>query len=160
MLAMLPILFFSDCYSTEDKFVHEITFEENAYVRGTTSDAGYVNLLENQDYVANKGSIKEITGVKIQYRVTRNGTPTDITVNFYFGENKADVFLGSAFLAQGETHSEFQNLSMENSYYQMIDLIMRKDAFWYSIQGNTKSADVDIEPVRITIYGTFKTFLR
>ena len=47
------------------------------------------------------------------------------------------------------------NLILDNSYYQLIDLILRNDAFWYSIQGNTDQADVDFEPVRVTIYGTF-----
>ena len=44
---------------------------------------------------------------------------------------------------------------MESSYYKMVDLIMKKDAFWYSIRGNTAAADVDFEPVRIIIIGTF-----
>ena len=35
------------------------------------------------------------------------------------------------------------------TYSQLIDLIMRNNAFWYSIQGSTSSVDVDIEPVKI-----------
>jgi hypothetical protein len=46
-------------------------------------------------------------------------------------------------------------LTLDSSYYQLIDRIMQKDAFWYSIQGNTDQADVDFEPVRVTINGTF-----
>ena len=158
MLTVLPIFIFSGCKSEEITIEHEITFEDNAYVRGTTSGAGYINLMEHQEWVANKSSIKEITGIKIQYRVTRNRTPSDVTVVFYFGESRADVFLGNAYLAQGETHSELKNLPVGNSYSQLIDLIMRNNAFWYSIQGNTSSANVDIEPVKITIYGTFEVY--
>ena len=47
---------------------------------------------------------------------------------------------------------------MESTYHQLIDLIMTKDAFWYAIQGSTENADVDIEPIRITVYGTFETY--
>lgn len=155
LAALLPILMLTGCDLIKSLTKHEIIVEDNAYLRGTTTGEGYVNLMENSDWVAYKSTIKEITIIQIQYRVTRNGTPTDISVDFYFGENKADVFLGNAFLGQGETHSELQNLPMESSYYQLIDLIMRRDAFWYSIQGNTSSADVDFEPVRITISGTF-----
>lgn len=156
VLTVLTIFFFSGCKTEEITIEHEIIFEDNAYVRGTTSGAGYINLMEHQEWVANRSSIREITGVRIQYRVTRNRTPSDVTVVFYFGESRADVYLGNAILAQGETHAELQDLSLESSSTQLIDLIMRNNAFWYSIQGNTTSADVDIEPVKITIYGTFE----
>jgi hypothetical protein len=155
VIALLPVLFFGGCDIIVSMTAHEIIAEDSAYLRGTTSGAGYINLMENRDWVAYKSSIKEITSIKIEYRVTRNGTTSDISVDFYFGENKADVYLGNAFLAQGETHTELQNLPMEKSYYQLIDLILRNDAFWYSIQGNISSAEVDFEPVRITISGTF-----
>lgn len=133
-----------------------MTFEDNAYIRGTTSGAGYVNLMDHPQWVANRSSIKEVTGVKIQYRVTQNRTPSDVSVVFYFGNNQADVFLTDAFLFQGEIHSDLQNLPVGNSYPQLVDLILRENAFWYRVQGNIPSADVDIEPVRFTIYGTFE----
>jgi hypothetical protein len=152
---VLPIFLFTGCDLIEKMTVHEIIVEDNAYLRGRTSGEGYVNLMDDQFWKTYKSVIKEITEIKIQYRVTRNDTPTDISVDFYFGENQADVFLGNAFLAKGETHSELMTLEPESSYYQLIDLILRKDAFHYAIQGNTNAAFVDFEPVRITISGTF-----
>ena len=154
--AEIFIFYFSGCKSEEITIVHEVTYEDNAYIRGTTSGAGYVNLMEQPQWVANRSSIKEVTNIKVQYRVTRNRTPTDVTLVVYFGKSQADIYLGNVFLAQGETHSELKDLAVGNSYPQLIDLILRDNAFWYSVQGNTSSANVDLEPVRITIYGTFE----
>ena len=156
VITVILLFLFADCDLIEKLTVHEIIVESNAYLRGKTSGAGYVNLMNNQDWAAYKSVIKEITKITIQYRVTRNNTPADLSVDFYFGEDSADIFPGNAFLAQGETHSELQTLQMESTYYQLVDLIMRKDALLYSIQGNANDADVDFEPVRITIYGTFE----
>jgi len=103
----------------------------------------------------NKDRIDEITSVVIEYRITRNGSPTDLTASFYFGEYVPNVYLGSAQIAQGMTTPGLVTLTLEDSQYQLIDLIMAKDAFWYSIQGNSETADVDFEPVRVTVYGTF-----
>ncbi len=137
---------------------HEIIIEEDAYLRGTTSASGFVNLLDYEVWNENKERIKEITELKVEYRVTRNGSPTDIAVNFYFGENEPNIFLGSAELPQGQTNPDLVNLPLQESYHQLIELIMLKDAFWYSVQGNSENADVDFEPVRITVQGTFDIF--
>jgi hypothetical protein len=155
LFAVFPLFMCVSCEYIEKLTEHEIVAEENAYLRGNTYWAGYINLLENTDWTNYKSLIEEITEVKVEYRVTRNGTPSDITINFYFGETSPDKFLGSAVLTQGVTHTELQILALDNSYFQLIDLILRKDAFWYSIQGNTDQADVDFEPVRVTISGTF-----
>jgi hypothetical protein len=154
--AVLILFFFTSCNLFENGFVNKLIFEKNVYVRGTTSDSGYINLLENQDYLNQKNSSSNISGILAQYRVTRNATLTDIAVNLYFGENQANVFLGSAYIEKGEIHSEFQNLKIESSWPQLVALIMRNDGFWYSAKGNSPNADVDIEPIRITIYGTFE----
>lgn len=154
-LLITPLLLFTGCDLITTLTKHEIVVEDNAYLRGGTSGAGFVNLLDNADWRTYKKLIKEVTKISIQYRVTRNATPSDISVNFFFGEDSTDTFLGNTFLAKGETHTELLTLEMESSYYQLIDLIMRKDSFWYSIHGNTAAADVDFEPVRITIFGTF-----
>ncbi len=155
LLLVTPLLLFTGCDFIAKLTEHEIVVEDYAYLRGVTSGEGYVNLLENQEWRTYKKVIKEITKISIQYRVTRNSTPSDISVDFFFGEDRADTFLGNASLSQGETNTELLTLEMESSYYQLVDLIMRKDAFWYSIHGNTAAADVDFEPVRITIFGTF-----
>lgn len=135
---------------------HEIIVEDNLYLRGTTSSQGHVNLMDYGLWRDNKDKIKEVTEVIVEYKVARNGTPSDITVNFYFGEFSPTTLLGSASLAQGETHSSFVILPLNDTQHQLYDLILRKDAFWYSIQGNTDAADVDFEPVRITVRGTFE----
>jgi len=137
---------------------HEIIIEEDAYIRGTTSASGFVNLLDYEVWNENKERIKEITELKVEYRVTRNSSPTDISVNFYFGENQPNIFLGSVELPQGQTYSDLQTLPLQETYHQLIELIMLKDAFWYSIQGNTETVDVDFQPVRITVRGTFDIF--
>jgi len=155
LLLITPLIFFSGCDLITKMTEHEIVVEDNAYLRGSTSGAGFINLLDNPDWITYKALTKEITKIQIQYRVTRNTMSSDISVDFFFGEDNADTFLGNAYLAKGETHTELQTLEMESSYYQLVDLIMRKDAFWYSIKGNTAAADVDFEPVRITILGTF-----
>jgi len=155
LLLVTPLLFLTGCDFITKLTEHEIIVEDSAYLRGVTSGEGYVNLMDNQDWRTYKKVIKEVTKIRIQYRVTRNSTPSDISVDFFFGEDSADTFLGNASLSQGETHTELLTLEMESSYYQLVDLIMRKDAFWYSIHGNTAAADVDFEPVRITIFGTF-----
>lgn len=155
LLLVTPLLFFSGCDLITKLTEHEIIVEDNAYLRGSTSGAGFINLLDNADWRTYKAVIEEITKIQIQYRVTRNTMTSDISVDFFFGEDNADTFLGNAFLSKGETHTELHTLEMESSYYQLVDLIMRKDAFWYSIRGNTAAADVDFEPVRITIFGTF-----
>lgn len=134
---------------------HEIVIEENAYLRGTTSAQGFVNLMDYAIWRDNKSRIKEVTEVKIEYRVSRNDSPADVSVNFYFGEDQPNILLGSVFLPQGQTHSDLVPLSLGDSTHQMIDLIMSKDAFWYSAQGTTEASDIDFEPVRITIKGTF-----
>jgi len=154
-IVVTPLLFFSGCDLITKLTEHEIVVEENAYLRGSTSGAGFVNLMDNADWRTYKAVIKEITKIQLQYRVTRNTMTSDISVDFFFGEDSADTFLGNAYLAKGETYTELQTLEMESSYYQLVDLIMRKDALWYSIRGNTASADVDFEPVRISIFGTF-----
>jgi len=135
---------------------HEVIVENNMYLQGTTSSQGYVNLMDYGLWRDNKDRIEEVTEVIVEYKVTRNGTPSDITVNFYFGEFSPNILLGSATLAQGETHSALVTLPLNNNQPQLFDLILRKDAFWYSIQGNTDAADVDFEPVRITVRGTFE----
>ena len=155
LLMLIPLFLCVSCEYIEKLTEHEIVAEENAYLRGSTYWAGFMNLLENTEWTNYKSLIEEITQIKVEYRVTRNGTPSDITLQFYFGESSPDTLLGSAFLAQGQTQTELVTLTLENSYHQLIDLIMRKDAFWYSIQGNTDLADVDFEPVRVTINGTF-----
>lgn len=155
MITVIPLFLFAGCELIQKMTEHEIVVESSAYLRGGTSGAGFVNLMDDEFWRTYKNVIKEITKITIEYRVTRNGTPTDISIDFFFGENRADIFLGNAFLAQGETHSELRTLQMEGSYYQLVDLVMRKDAFWYTIQGNAGAADVDFEPVRITIFGTF-----
>ncbi len=137
---------------------HEIIIEENAYLRGTTSASGFINLMDYQVWRENRERIKEITELIIEYKVTRNGSPTDISVNFYFGENQPDIFLGSANLLQGQTHSELVTLPLESSYHQLIELIMLKDSFWYSVLGNTETADIDFSPIRITVRGSFDIF--
>jgi len=152
---LIPLFLCVSCEYIEKLTEHEIVAEENAYLRGSTYWAGFMNLLDNTEWTNYKGLIEEITQIKVEYRVTRNGTPSDITLQFYFGESSPDTLLGSAFLAQGQTQTELVTLTLDNSYHQLIDLIMRKDAFWYSIQGNTDQADVDFEPVRVTINGTF-----
>ena len=154
-LLITPLFLFTGCDLITKLTEHEIVVEDNAYLRGGTSGAGFVNLLDNEDWRTYKKVIKEITKIRIQYRVTRNETPSDISVDFFFGEDSADTFLGNAFLAKGDTQAELHTLEMESSYYQLVDLIMRKDAFWYSIHGNTAAADVDFVPVRISIFGTF-----
>jgi hypothetical protein len=135
---------------------HEIIVEDNMYLRGTTSSQGHVNLMDYGLWRDNKDKIKEVTEVIVEYKVTRNGTPSDITVNFYFGEFSPTTLLGSASLAQGETHSSLVTFPLNDTQHQLYDLILRKDAFWFSIQGNTDAADVDFEPVRITVRGTFE----
>lgn len=137
---------------------HEIIFQEDAYLRGTTSASGFVNLMDYQAWRDNKERIKEITEVKIEYRVARNESPTDVLVNFYFGESQPNVFLGSTLLPQGQTNSDLIPLPLEQTYHQLIELIMLKDSFWYSVQGNTESADVDFKPLKITVSGTFDIF--
>ena len=155
LITFIPMLMCIGCDYIEKLTEHEIVAEQNAYLRGNTYWAGFMNLLENEDWNNYKSVIQEITQIKVEYRVTRNGTPSDISIDFYFGENSPDTFLGNAILVQGETHTELQTLILDNSYYQLIDLIMRTDSFWYSIQGSTDLADVDFEPVRVTINGTF-----
>jgi len=144
------------CDLIEKVTEHEVIIEENMYLRGTTSASGFVNLMEYAIWRDNKDRIKEVTEVIVEYKVTRNGTPTDITVNFYYGEYNPTILVGTATLQQGETHSSLVTLPLLDTQYQMYDLILRKGAFWYSIQGNTDSADVDFEPVRITVRGTFE----
>ncbi len=135
---------------------HEVIVEDDMYLRGTTSSEGFVNLMDYGLWRDNKDKIKEVTEVIVEYKVTRNGTSSDITVNFYFGEFSPTTLLGTATLAQGETHSNFVTLPLNSNQQQLFDLILRKDAFWYSIQGNTEAADVDFEPVRITVRGSFE----
>lgn len=137
---------------------HEIIIEEDVYIRGTTSASGFVNLMDYAVWKENKERIKEITELIIEYRVARNGSSTDISVNFYFGENQPNIFLGSVDLPQGQTNSELVPLPLEPTYQQLIELIMRDDAFWYSVQGNTENADVDLKPIRIIVRGTFDIF--
>jgi len=154
-LLLTPLLLFTGCDLITKFTEHEIVIEDNSYLRGVTSGEDYVNLMDNQYWRTYKKVIKEITKISIQYKVTRNSTPADISVDFFFGEKSADTFLGNASLSQGETHADLFTLEMGNAYYQLVDLIMQKDAFWYSIRGNTAAADVDFEPVRISIFGTF-----
>lgn len=135
---------------------HEIIVENNMYLQGTTSSEGFVNLMDYGLWRDNKDKITEVTEVIVEYKVTRNGTPSDITVKFYFGEFSPTTLLGSTTLAQDETHSSFVTLPLNSNQNQLFDLILRKDAFWYSIQGNTDAADADFEPVRITVRGTFE----
>ena len=135
---------------------HEVIIEDNMYLRGTTSAQGFANLMNYGVWRDNKDRIKEVTEVIVEYKVTRNDTPSDITVNFYFGEHTPTSLLGTAALAQGETHSELVTLPLLDSQHQLYDLILRQGAFYYSIQGNTDAADVDFEPVRITVRGTFE----
>jgi hypothetical protein len=134
---------------------HQVVFEDNLYLQGTTSSEGFVNLMDYQFWRDNKSRIHEITEVRIEYRVTRNDSPTDIEAFFFFGESFPDIYLGSAALRQGQTTSSLVTLSLLPSQSQLIDLILKKDAFWYSVQGNSDTADVDFEPVRVTISGTF-----
>jgi hypothetical protein len=155
LITIIPLFLCVSCEYIEKLTEHEIVAEQNAYLRGSTYWAGFMNLMDNPQWANYKSVIQEITQIKVEYRVTRNGSPSDISINFYFGESSPDTLMGNALLTQGETHSELQTLTLDNSYYQLIDLIMRKDAFWYSIQGNTDQADVDFEPVRVTINGTF-----
>ncbi|MFC2168163.1 hypothetical protein ACFLRW_04190 [Acidobacteriota bacterium] len=154
-LFITPLLFVSGCDLITKLTEHEIVVEDNAYLRGKTSGAGFINLMDNADWRTYKKLIKEITKIQIQYRVTRNTSLSDISVNFFFGEDKADTLLGNAYLAKGETQTELHTLEMERSYYELVSLIMRKDSFWYSIRGNTDLANVDFEPVLITVFGTF-----
>lgn len=155
LLFFMPFFMCISCEYLEKLTEHEIVAEENAYLRGSTYWAGFMNLMENTEWASYKSLIEEITEIKVEYRVTRNETPSDLSINFYFGENSPDTFLGNAFLAQGQTGTELQTLTLDQSYYQLIDLIMNNDAFWYSIQGSNDQADVDFEPVRVTITGTF-----
>jgi hypothetical protein len=144
------------CDLIEELVENEIIFEENVYLKGTTSAQGFVNLMDYGLWRDNKDRIEEVTEVIVEYKVTRNGTPSDITVNLYFGEFSPTTLLSSATLAQGETHSSLVTLQLNDKLPQLLDLILRKDAFWYSVQGNTDAADVDFEPVRITVRGTFE----
>lgn len=146
----------SGCDLIEKLTEHEVIIEDNMYLRGTTSAQGFANLMDYGLWRDNKDRIKEVTEVIVEYKVTRNGTPSDITVNFYFGEYTPNILLGTATLAQGETHSELVTLPLLDSQHQLYDLILRTGAFYYSIQGNTDAADVDFEPVRITVRGTFE----
>jgi hypothetical protein len=144
------------CDLIEELVENEIIFEENLSLRGTTSSQGFVNLMDYGLWRDNKDRIEEVTEVIVEYKVTRNETPSDITVSFYFGEFSPTTLLGSVTLAQGETHSSLVTLLLNDKLSQLFDLILRKDAFWYSVQGNTDAADVDFEPVRITVRGTFE----
>jgi len=157
LLVFFLFVFISPGCDLIDKVTeHEVVFEENMYLQGSTSASGYVNLMDYAVWRNNKDRIKEVTEVIIQYKVTRNGTPTNITVNFYFGEHSATILIGSATLAQGETHSSLVTLPLNNNQYQLYDLALNKGAFWYSIQGNTDAADIDFKPVRITVRGSFE----
>lgn len=133
---------------------HEVVFEDNILLEGRTSSEGYVNLMDYSFWRNNRDRIEEITGVTVQYQVTQNQTPADLTASFYFGEYYPSVYLGSASLGAMQT-TGMLTLSISGSYTQLADLIMEKDAFWYAVQGNVDNAYVYFEPVRITITGTF-----
>ncbi|MBN2385023.1 hypothetical protein JXQ70_19280 [bacterium] len=156
VLVIAIATFFSvSCDRMTELSEHQVVFEEDLYLQGTTSAEGFLDLNTEPFWVENKDRIEEITGVTIEYHITRNGSPTDLTANFYFGEYVPNVYLGSAYIAQGATTSGLVTLPLEASQYDLIDLIMTKEAFWYSVQGNSDTADVDFEPVRVTITGTF-----
>ena len=129
-LLITPLFLFTGCDLITKLTEHEIVVEDNAYLRGGTSGAGFVNLLDNEDWRTYKKVIKEITKIRIQYRVTRNETPSDISVDFFFGEDSADTFLGNAFLAKGDTQAELHTLEMESSYYQLVDLTSSNFNLW------------------------------
>jgi len=130
-------------------------FEDDMYLQGTTSAEGFVDLMDYDFWKDNKYRIEDITDIKLEYIITQNNSPTDVTADFYFGENYPDVYLGTIFIAQGSTNPTFVTVPLESTKWDLINLIMDKDEFWYSVQGNTETADIMFQPVRGTIYGTF-----
>jgi hypothetical protein len=156
LVFILAVFTINGCDMIEKLTDHEVIIEANMYLRGTTSAEGFANLMDYGVWRENKDRIKEVTEVIVEYKVTRNGTQGDISVKFYFGEFSANILLGSVTLAEGEAHSSLVTLPLNSNQPQLFNLILNKNAFWYSIQGNTDAADVDFEPVKITVRGTFE----